>query len=117
MNELTYIAVAIRDIDRAIRVRVVWRALREGSGSPRGGEYTRARDVVQNMEHAAKWCEGDNHLGEFLWGASGRWWWLWWSRCWETEGTKGGRQSAFKRMSGKARLVGSVEDSSPPTPH
>ena len=34
VNEMTYIAVAVRGIDRVIRIRVVWRKLRESSGSP-----------------------------------------------------------------------------------
>ena len=70
MNEMTYIAAAVRGVYWVIRVRVVWRKLREGSSSPGGGECVQGRDIAQGMEHAAKWWEGDDHL----WGASGRWW-------------------------------------------
>jgi len=61
-DEMTYIAVAIRGTDRVIRVRVVWRELREGSGGPDDGGYARGRDIAQSMEHAAKWWKGDDHL-------------------------------------------------------
>ena len=58
---MTYIAVAVRGVDRVIRVRVAWRKLREG-----GGEYARGRDIAQGMEHATKWWGSDDHL----WGIS-----------------------------------------------
>ena len=63
---MTYIAVAVRGIDRVTRIRVMWRKLRESSGSPDDGGYTRSRDIAQSMEHAAKWWEDDDHL----WGIS-----------------------------------------------
>ena len=62
MNEMAYITVAVRGIDRVIRVRAVWYKLREGSGSPSSGEYVRSGGVTQCMEHATKWWEGDDHL-------------------------------------------------------
>ena len=62
VNEMTYIAVAVRGVDRVIRVRVVWRKLWEGSGSPDGGGYVLGRYITQGMEHAAKWREDDNHV-------------------------------------------------------
>jgi len=54
MNEMSYIV----GVDRVIRVRVVWRELRE----PGGGELAWGRDIGQGMGYAAKWWDGDDHI-------------------------------------------------------